>query len=173
MKLFYVLLISFTAALTVDAKELSGKTMPDFTLGSVEGKNVRLEELRGQVVMMNFWATWCGPCRQEMPALEALYKRYHKAGFTILGINIENSNNASKKSEIDRFTKEKNLTFPILYDNQKQVTKTLEKEFLKKNMAMPTTVFLDRSGKARFLHEAYKPGDEVKYKKVIKTLLKE
>jgi peroxiredoxin len=172
MKLLVVFILSITATVMSHAKEISG-VMPDFTLGSSHGKNIRLEELRGQVVMMNFWATWCGPCRQEMPALEALYKRYSKAGFTILGINVENSNIASKKSEIERFVTEKNLTFPILYDNQKQVTTTLEKQFLGKNMGMPTTVFLDRSGNARFLHEAYKPGDEAKYKKMIKALLRE
>lgn len=171
MKLLLSLVLCLSA-FTVNAKELSGK-MPDFTLGSNSGENVRLEELRGQVVMLNFWATWCGPCRQEMPALEALYSRYSKAGFTILGINIENSKNDAKRTEIEKFVNEKNLSFPILYDNQKVVTTTLEQQFLGKNMGMPTTVFLDRSGNARFLHEAYKPGDEKKYKKMIKTLLRE
>lgn len=171
MKLLISILIS-TLALTTQAKEISG-LMPDFTLDSSSGKNIRLEELRGQVVMLNFWATWCGPCRQEMPALEALYSRYGKAGFTILGINVENSKVVSKRTEIEKFVNEKNLTFPILYDNEKSVTTILEQQFLGKNMGMPTTVFLDRSGNARFLHEAYKPGDEAKYKKMIKTLLRE
>lgn len=172
MKIVFALLIGLVITVTAQAKDISGQ-MPDFTLNSVKGENVRLEELRGQVVMMNFWATWCGPCRQEMPALETLYKRYGKAGFTILGINNENSKNAAKKSEIDKFVAEKNLTFPILYDNQKKVTNILEKQFLGKNMGMPTTVFLDRNGNARFLHEAYKPGNEAKYKKMIKKLLRE
>jgi len=171
MKLLISILIS-TLALTAQAKDISGK-MPDFTLDSSTGKNVRLEELRGQVVMLNFWATWCGPCRQEMPALEALYSRYSKAGFTILGINVENSKVESKRSEIEKFVRSKNLSFPILYDNEKSVTTILEQQFLGKNMGMPTTVFLDRSGNARFLHEAYKPGDEAKYRKMIKTLLRE
>lgn len=171
MKLLLSLLICLSAANTY-AKEISG-LMPDFTLDSSTGKNIRLEELRGQVVMLNFWATWCGPCRQEMPALEALYARYSKAGFTILGINIENSKVVSKRTEIEKFVNEKNLTFPILYDDEKNVTTILEQQFLGKNMGMPTTVFLDRSGNARFLHEAYKPGDEAKYKKMIKTLLRE
>lgn len=171
MKLLTACLIALLS-ITVHAKEISGK-MPDFTLDSSTGKNIRLEELRGQVVMLNFWATWCGPCRQEMPALEELYQRYSKAGFTILGINVENSTNADKRSEIEKFVADKKLTFPVLYDNQKAVTTILEKQFLGKNMGMPTTVFLDRSGNARFLHEAYKPGDEKKYKQMIKTLLRE
>lgn len=174
MKIFLAILLSFIAlaSLHTQAKEITG-VMPDFTLDSSTGKNIRLEELRGQVVMLNFWATWCGPCRQEMPALENLYSRYGKAGFTILGINVENSKVVSKRSEIEKFVNEKNLTFPILYDNEKSVTTILEQQFLGKNMGMPTTVFLDREGNARFLHEAYKPGDEAKYKKMIKTLLRE
>jgi thiol-disulfide isomerase/thioredoxin len=166
------LLISLSISTVAQAKELTGK-MPDFTLAQAEGPNIRLDELKGQVVMMNFWATWCGPCRQEMPELEALYKRYNKAGFTILGINIENSNNAVKRKEIEDFITEKTLSFPILYDYQKVVTTTIEKKFLKKKMGLPTTVFLDRSGNARFYHEAYKPGDEKTYKKIIKVLLRE
>ncbi|MEO0442457.1 MAG: TlpA disulfide reductase family protein [Pseudomonadota bacterium] len=172
MKYLSIVIALFISLSPLHAKELSGQ-MPDFTLGSAAGNNVRLEELRGQVVMLNFWATWCGPCRQEMPELEALYKRYKKAGFTILGINVENSNNPTKKTEIEQFVDEQQLTFPILFDNQKAVTSTLEQQFLKKSMGMPTTVFLDRGGNARFLHEAYKPGDEAKYRKVIKTLLRE
>jgi peroxiredoxin len=172
MRILVALFISFITVFSAQAKEISGK-MPDFTLASAQGKNIRLEELRGQVVMLNFWATWCGPCRQEMPELEKLYQRYSKAGFTILGINIENSTDTTKRDEILNFVTEKKLSFPVLYDNKKVVTTTLEQQFLGKNMGMPTTVFLDRNGNARFLHEAYKPGDEATYKKMIKTLLSE
>jgi thiol-disulfide isomerase/thioredoxin len=166
------LLISLSISTTIQAKELIGK-MPDFTLAQAFGPNVRLNELKGQVVMLNFWATWCGPCRQEMPELEALFKHYNKLGFTILGINIENSANPKKRKEIEDFVTEKNLSFPILYDYQRVVTTIIEKDFLKKNMGMPTSIFLDRSGNARFYHEAYKPGDEIKYEEVIKVLLRE
>ncbi|MBX2809006.1 MAG: TlpA family protein disulfide reductase [Cellvibrionaceae bacterium] len=154
------------------AKTLQG-TLPDFTLPSLQGNNLRLHELRGQVVMLNFWATWCGPCRQEMPVLEQLYQKYKKAGFTILAVNVENSNNPRKRTEIEDFVNSKNLSYPILYDSQKTLVSLLEKNFLGKNMGMPTTVFVDRNGNARFLHEAYKPGDETKYRKLIKTLIRE
>jgi len=163
-------LLSFSALSST--KEVSGK-MPDFTLKSLKGDNVRLEELRGQVLMVNFWATWCGPCRQEMPILEELYQRYSKAGFTILGINIENANNPEKKKAIDRFAKSKNLSFPVLYDSEKVVVNVLEDKYLKKNMGMPTTLFIDRSGNARYVHEGYKSGDEASYRKTIKKLIRE
>ena len=68
---------------------LTGQTAPDFVLKSATGENLRLSEYRGDVVMINFWATWCGPCRQEMPLLDELYGRYQRVGFNLLGVNIE------------------------------------------------------------------------------------
>src|SRR5450432_3749492 len=74
---------------------LAGARAPDFTLHSAAGPNLRLNEQRGQVVMLNFWATWCAPCRQEMPHLNKLYEKYHASGFTLLGINVDDdANNA-------------------------------------------------------------------------------
>lgn len=169
---FFILLIAIITAASSFAKELSVE-MPDFILGSNSGKNIRLNELSGEVIMLNFWATWCGPCRKEMPEMEKLYNQYKKSGFTVLAVNIENSNNEKIKAKVDNFITEKQLTYPILYDSQKQVVTVLEDQFLRKNMAMPTTVFIDRDGNARFLHEGYKPGDEAKHKQYIETLLRE
>jgi len=108
-----------------------------------------------------------------MPILEEMYNKYKKYGFTILALNIENSTNPSKKKAIDKFANSKNLSFPVLYDNEKKVVTVIENQFLKKNMGMPTTIFIDRSGNARFIHEGYKSGDEASYKKTIKKLVRE
>lgn len=167
-----ILFILVLTSVSTTAKEISGE-MPDFTLQSNKGGNLRLNELRGEVIMLNFWATWCGPCRQEMPEMEKLYNKYKKAGFTILAVNVEDSGNSKTKEKIAKFINDNQLSFPILYDNQKQVVTELENQFLRKNMAMPTTVFIDRDGNTRFLHEGYKPGDEAKHKKFIKTLIRE
>ena len=135
---------------------------PDFTLKSRSGENIKLSELRGQVVMLNFWASWCAPCRQEMPLLEKLYQRYEPMGFTLLGINVEeNSDDAL------RWLKNLDISFPILLD-----TKNTTSE-LYSVMAMPTTLIIDRDGKVRFLHRGYVPGVEEEYQQQVRTLIKE
>jgi len=139
-----------------------GGSAPDFTLKSKSGKNIKLSEHRGDVVMINFWASWCGPCRQEMPALEQLYRKYKDLGFVILGVNIDDdSNNA-----ISMLNKSP-VSFPILFDKNKKTSELYDVK------AMPTTYLIDRNGNLRYLHKAYKPGYEVKYAEQIKTLVRE
>ena len=135
---------------------------PDFTLHAADGRNVRLDELRGQVVLVNFWATWCGPCRSEMPRLDQLYQKYHKSGFVLLGVNIDD-NPATALSTAQKL----NVSFPILLDTDKKVSK------LYKLTDMPSTVVIDRDGKMRFLHRGYRAGTEDDYEQQIRGLLKE
>ena len=70
---------------------------PDFSLPARDGGEVRLSELKGQVVMINFWATWCGPCRQEMPLLQQIHAKYEPLGFTMLGVNVEPDSAAAQQ----------------------------------------------------------------------------
>ena len=99
--LFLVCLtLVFTPTITYSAAEkLSGKA-PNFTLKSRSGKNIKLSELRGEVVMLNFWASWCGPCRQEMPLLEKIHKKYKRLGFTLLGVNVDSTQKTSKLYDV-------------------------------------------------------------------------
>ncbi|MGW8369951.1 MAG: TlpA family protein disulfide reductase, partial [Gammaproteobacteria bacterium] len=76
------------AVWSASAGEIGGAA-PDFDLASRDGGRVALGDLEGQVVMVNFWATWCGPCREEIPHLDALYRRYSDLGFMLLGVNVE------------------------------------------------------------------------------------
>lgn len=151
----------FLIALHCNAATISGKA-PDFTLKSNTGKNLRLSDFRGQVVMLNFWASWCGPCRQEMPILDQLHLRYAKLGFTMLGVNVEEDS-----SKANAYLKDIPVSFPILYDTANQTSK------LYNVSAMPTTVIIDRNGNMRFIHHGYKPGYEKDYKKQIKALIRE
>jgi thiol-disulfide isomerase/thioredoxin len=135
---------------------------PDFTLKSEAGDNVRLAEQRGKVVMLNFWASWCGPCRTEMPLLDEMYKRYNKAGFELYGVNVEQDTAAAKKLIADL-----GVTLPVLYDPDSKVSK------LYKVDAMPTTVVIDKKGEVRFVNRGYKAGDENKYRDQIRELIRE
>jgi peroxiredoxin len=135
---------------------------PAFTLGSRSGQDVSLAQYKGQVVMINFWASWCGPCRQEMPLLESIYKKYNKMGFTMLGVNVEPDSNAANE-----WLKATPVSFPILYDRDSKVSKLYDVA------GMPSTVIIDRSGKLRVLHRGYKPGDENEYLDSIRSLIRE
>jgi peroxiredoxin len=136
---------------------------PDFTLMARGGKEIGLSQLKGQVVMINFWATWCGPCRQEMPLLEDIYKKYNKMGFTLLGVNVE----PDAKTAEAWLAKQAPVTFPILYDTESKVTTLYNVN------SMPSTVIVDRKGNVRMLHRGYKPGDENEYLNQIRTLIRE
>lgn len=145
--------------------------VPDFFLEGPSNTMVRLSDLKGQVILINFWATWCRPCRVEMPVLESLYREYGDKGLAILGVNIENASQASKLEAINKMVQEMQLSFPILYDSDKNVMRNIEKHLLKKNMGMPTTLFIDQQGNTRHIHEGYREGDASKYREMIKYLL--
>lgn len=135
---------------------------PPFTLPDAQNAQVSLADFSGDVVMINFWASWCAPCRQEMPLLEALSKKYKPLGFTLLGVNVdENTNDAYA------MLKEIPVSFPVVFDSHGRVGK------LYNLVAMPSTVFIDRNGNVRFAHAGYTKGDEKEYEKHIKALVRE
>ena len=136
-------------------------TAPDFTLHAMTGANLQLKDQRGRVVMVNFWATWCGPCREEMPQLNRLYEKYRASGFVLLGVNVDDD--TSKAAEV---AKKLGLTFPVLLDTDKKVSKLYDLS------TMPSTVIIDRDGKVRYVHRGYLAGYEDSYEKQIRELLK-
>jgi peroxiredoxin len=152
----------FFAASSLASSGLAGQPAPDFVLKSATGTNLRLSEYRGNVVMINFWATWCGPCRQEMPLLNDLYSRYGRVGFSLLGVNIDDDSRRAMD-----MAEELGVTFPVLFDERKEVSRLYQVE------AMPVTVLVDRTGKVRHVHLGYKPGYEEKYLTEIRALLRE
>ncbi len=160
MSLILVCSLSLATAGSVNAG--SAKPAPNFTLKSLSGKNMKLSEMTGNVVLINFWASWCGPCREEMPLLNALHKKYEPLGFTVLGVNVEEQTDKARG-----FLRDFPVDFPVLLDNKNQVSQMYNV------IAMPTTVVVDRDGNMRYIHKGYKSGDEEKYRKMVKKLVRE
>ncbi|HTP39331.1 MAG TPA: TlpA disulfide reductase family protein [Steroidobacteraceae bacterium] len=150
------------AALPASAAISTGAPAPAFSLGSSLGKPVALADLKGQVVLVNFWASWCGPCRTEMPILDQVYRKYKALGVTLVGINVEpNSTDAQK------YLQSVPVSFPILFDTDSTVSKLYQVE------GMPNTVIVDRKGVVRYIHHGYTAGAENEYMDQLRALIRE
>ena len=115
-----------------------GAPAPTFTLQDLDGNTHNLTDYEGQVVIINFWATWCEPCREEMPDLQEIYDDYRDDGLVILGINAD-----EPVDTVTAFVDEYNIDFPILLDTRPNVTRSYEVQ------AYPSTFFVDRDGRIR------------------------
>ncbi|HEX2540129.1 MAG TPA: TlpA disulfide reductase family protein [Caldimonas sp.] len=156
-----VLALALAASTIASGAIAPQSSAPDFTLRTMEGPNLRLKEQRGRVVMVNFWATWCGPCRQEMPQLERLHRKYKSTGLVLLGVNVDDD--PKKAAEV---AAKLGVSFPMLYDTDKAVSKLYDLA------TMPSTVLIDRDGTVRYVHRGYFAGYEENYEKQIRELLK-
>jgi thiol-disulfide isomerase/thioredoxin len=145
-----------------DSPLQAGAPGPAFQLNSNSGKPISLADLKGQIVLVNFWASWCGPCRQEMPILEQLNRQYRNKGVTLIGVNVEPDSAAA-----NAWIKATPVSFPILYDVDSKVSKLYEVQ------GMPNTVILDRKGIVRYIHRGYSPGAENEYLDQIRALIRE
>lgn len=135
---------------------------PDFVLKSATGKNIRLSEYKGRVVMLNFWATWCGPCAQEIPHLNKLHESLDPDDFELLGINLDED-----QSKAIRLADELDVNFPILFDKENDVSRSFAID------AMPTTIIIDRAGKVRHINRGFKKGYIERYHAQVQALRKE
>jgi cytochrome c biogenesis protein CcmG, thiol:disulfide interchange protein DsbE len=117
-----------------------GFLAPDFTLEDAHGQMVRLSDLRGRPVLVNLWASWCGPCQAEMPAMQKVYESYAPKGFTILAVNTTFQD---ERDSALAFAGKRGLTFPILFDTDGSVSRAYQVR------AMPTSFFVDQEGIVR------------------------
>ena len=115
-----------------------GFSAPDFTLQTLDGEEVTLSEFNGQIVLINLWASWCGPCRAEMPALQNIHQKYKDQGVVILAVNVTYQDDIASA---ETFVNELGITFPILMDSNAEVA------HLYQLRSLPTSFFVDKDGR--------------------------
>ena len=130
----------------------AGSTAPDFSLKDLSGQTVTLEQYRGKVVLVDFWATWCPPCRMTIPMLIELQDKYREKGLVILGISIDDPKQIADK-DLRYFVKMTKINYPVLRYNQKVMKDYFEGE----RVSVPTMFVVDRNGKIRDMIVGYAP----------------
>lgn len=161
---FAMMLLVVGLFLTISTASAKGnfKKASDFTMKSLSGKNIKLSEQRGRVVILNFWATWCTPCKEELPYFNALYGKYKGVGLEILGVNID-----KRKGAAMRMSQDLGIDFPVLPDPSGKVSG------LYLIRSMPTTYVIAKDGTIRNIHWGFGPQDAASYEKEVRSLLKE
>lgn len=146
------------------SSEAAQEMVPDFRLPMLDGGTFEMRKLINQkTVLINFWATWCIPCRKEMIHLQKLYDQYKGQGFEVLAISIDD---ASRQSQVKPFVKKYNYTFPILLDTDSLVLKKFQTQ-----PDIPFSVLVDRRGRIVRRFQGYKPGDEETVRREVVRLL--
>jgi peroxiredoxin len=135
----------------------------DFTLRDIDGRTVRLSDYRGQVVLVNFWATWCVPCAAELPHLQRFYEKYRDQGFVVLAISMDGPESSA---EVAPRARRYGLTFPVLLDEETRVVGVYNPK-----RTAPFTVMIGRDGAVARTREGYTAGDEIAVEAEIQALV--
>jgi peroxiredoxin len=142
--------------------ELAGSTAPDFVLKSMTGENLRLSEYRGRVVLLAFWASWCGECRSQLEGLGSLYERYSSAGLELLAVSLD-----TRRSQVEDAMQAAHVAYPVVHDAGGEVGQMYDVS------SMPLVVLIDREGVVRDVFEGYKRGNEEEYLERVRALMNE
>src|ERR1700682_3435438 len=153
---------SLIASSRAAAPTLVGKEAPDFVLKSMDGRNLRMSEFRGQVVLVNFWARWAGDSRLEMPALDRINTTYSRAGLVVLGVSVDEDLARARE-----FAGGMKVSYPLMFDTGASIGRDYQLE------KMPMTILVDRAGVVRYSNVGFKRGDERVYLDHIRDLLRE
>jgi len=165
------LLVAVLGFASIAAAQPEGQRPPsraaasDFTLQSLEGTPVKLSDLRGKVVVINFWATWCAPCLQELPFLDTFQKQWADQGLVVLAVAVDGPESVSS---VNRIVRRNRWSLRVLLDAEGKVT-----GLFNPRGNNPFTVFIDRNGRVVESHEGFTPGDEVTTRALIERLLAE
>lgn len=127
-----------------------GNQTRDFTLEALDGTQVSLSDFQGDVVLINFWATWCAPCRAEVPDLQSAYEARRGEGFVVLGVNVEES-----RAAVEPFVSEFGMTYPVLLDERGDVLK------MYRAIGLPMSIVVDREGLIQARHIGYLSADQL------------
>ena len=156
-------LIIAASVLAVAASAMAlntGQRAPEIGLRDLNGNNVTMASLRGNVVLVDFWASWCEPCAEEMPVLERLHTTYQAQGLRIVGVSQDRN-----ASNVQGFLREHRVSFPIVHDAQHAVAGRYSPP------RMPSSYIVDRSGVVRHVHEGFRSGDAAAMEREIRALL--
>ena len=138
------------------------ESAPSFTLTDVRGKSVSLDEFRGRVVFLTFWASWCVPCREELPELDRLYKKYKKEGFEVIAVSVDSS-----EAAVDNFLRKISVSFHVLFDKKGDVSDAYRVS------GLPTGFIIGKDGDIRHKHRGFGKEFLPTYEKEIADLIKQ
>lgn len=156
-------LFAVVLVLAASASALSvGQRAPEIGLRSLDGATVTMSELRGKVVLVDFWATWCSPCRDELPHLQRLYRELSTEGLVVVGVSVDR-----EADNVRSFVRRLGLTFPIVHDAQHVVADRYHPT------TMPTSYIVDRDGTVRFVHVGFRNADVADLEREIRGLLRD
>lgn len=144
------------------ASGLTGSEAPDFVLKSASGQNLRLSEYRGEIVMLSFWATWCGDCRAQLEQLGTMRERYQEAGVELLAVSLDQN-----RLQADELAADLGVRYPVLHDAGGEVGRLYDVN------RMPVMVLIDRGGVVRDVFEGFRRGNEQQYLERVQALLRE
>lgn len=158
-------LVGLALPLQAGAEEPARPAVAKFEGKDLAGKRVRPQDFAGKVVIVNFWATWCGPCKQELPFLQKFYEQYGPEGLVVLAVATDD---ASTSSRVKGAAQQLGLKMPVVLDTDGAITAALNPRGNN-----PFTVYVDHQGRVFEAHEGFAPGDEAKIEEKIKKLLAE
>jgi len=162
-RILFLTLITLCSASAMFAQQ-TDEPAPDFSGKLITGESFNLSDARGEVIVLDFWASWCGPCREEMPLLASLQREYRDQGVRVLAINVD-----TEAESMNAFLRDLGiaLPFPILPDPKGSIPSLFDIK------GMPTTVFIDRDGVIRFQHAGFRKSDENAYQEALVSLIHE